>query len=68
VLFHGSILAYFCVVVLNGTTEVVLPETHGGATLVAQMGFNVFDGTTEVVLPGGATLVAQMGFVVFLYG
>ena len=39
----------------------------GGATLVAQMGFDVFDGTTEVVLPknthGSATSVAHIYFI-----
>ena len=29
------------------------------------MGFDAFDGTTKVVLPGGATLVAQISFVEF---
>ena len=29
------------------------------------MGFDVFDGTAEAVLPGGATSVAQMDFDVF---
>ena len=61
-------------VVLNGTAIAVplkdlgsATSCFGGATLVAQMGFDVFDGTTEVVLPknthGSATSVAHIYFI-----